>query len=66
MIILVVILILSGNDMKTYYFPAFKLPKWSLSHVCFYIAYAIFIHIPVLLEIRENIRWKWREKKYFG
>ncbi|KOS68103.1 hypothetical protein AEA09_05740 [Lysinibacillus contaminans] len=42
-----------------YFYPTFSEMEWSLTSVGFYSVYAVLLAIPIVIEIKENIKWRY-------
>lgn len=62
-IALFAIIVLGLQGTACEYYPYFKLPQLTAKNLTAYISYGVLVFIPVFIEIKEAIKWKYFQSK---
>nr|WP_106784635.1 energy-coupling factor transporter transmembrane component T [Lysinibacillus timonensis] len=49
--------------MTYYYYPTFTTLYWSIDHLLFYFIYLILLSIPIMMNVKEDIKWRYLQSK---
>lgn len=62
-VIMFVLSLLGIKEIKFEYYPAIKMSDLTLSGITGYLAYAVLVFIPVIIEVKEVLKWKYLRSK---